>query len=187
MKKRLSEINLSRGAGIAIMIALIILALMLGCLRWLMPEYIKVAKAFKNGAYGDGFSISTDLSKLGETAWNMAALAEQAIGETDNVKAVRQARKALDSADTINKKHAAYTALTYASDRLYAEAVDDERLGETQAKLIKQCYTDIHSRILTIQGDKYNELAAEYNKKVNKFPARYIGLLVGVKKAELFE
>ena len=187
MRTRLSEINLSRGAGIAIMIALIILSLLLGCLRSLLPEYLKVKKAFNNGAYGDGFSISNDLSKLGESAWNMAALAEQAIGETDNVKKVKQARRALDDAKNIKDKHTAYTALTYASEKLYAEAADDKRLSETQAKLIKQCYTDIHSRILTIKGDEYNEMAADYNKKVSGFPARYIGLLVGVREAELFE
>ena len=46
MIKRLSEINLSCGAGIAIMIAAIILSLMIGCLRSLMPEYLKVQKVF---------------------------------------------------------------------------------------------------------------------------------------------
>ncbi|NLB15583.1 MAG: LemA family protein [Clostridiales bacterium] len=187
MIKRLSEINLSCGAGIAIMIAAIILSLMIGCLRSLMPEYLKVQKVFKNGAYGDGFSITTDLSKLGESARNMAALAEQAIGETENIKAVKQARDALDNAKSVKDKHAAYMTLTYASEKLYSEAIDDERLSETQAKLIKQCYTDIQSRILTIKGDEYNEMAEDYNKKVSKFPARYIGLLVGVREAELFK
>ena len=117
----------------------------------------------------------------------MAALAEQAIGETENIKAVKQARDALDNAKSVKDKHAAYMTLTYASEKLYSEAIDDERLSETQAKLIKQCYTDIQSRILTIKGDEYNEMAEDYNKKVSKFPARYIGLLVGVREAELIK
>ena len=118
-------------------------------------------------------------------AW--PALAEQVLGADGNVEEVKRLCAELNEDGSISAKYADYVELSYASSRLYSEIPEVSGLTDTQSRLIKQCYTDIQSRKLTIENNEYNDLAEKYNKKLTRFPAVIFGRLLGLKEAELFK
>ena len=180
--------NPPAAVGAVIMAAMIALSLIAGPARWLIPERSRVSKAFYDGRkVSDGVSINDDLVRLSDSAYNMAALAEQTLGDGGNVGEVKRLAYELNEDGTISAKFADYTELKYASSRLYSEISEQTGLSETQSRLIKQCYSDIQSRALTIENNEYNGLAEKYNGRLTRFPASIAGWLFGLKEAELFK
>ncbi|MCR5263797.1 MAG: LemA family protein [Clostridiales bacterium] len=180
--------NPPAAVGALIMAAVIAVSLFIGSARWLLPEQIRVSKAFYDGSkVPDGVSIDVDLYHMSDSAYNMAALAEQVLGADGNVEEVKRLCAELNEDGSISAKYADYVELSYASSRLYSEISEVSGLTDTQSRLIKQCYTDIQSRKLTIENNEYNDLAEKYNKKLTRFPAVIFGRLLGLKEAELFK
>ena len=180
--------NPPAAVGALIMAAVIAVSLFIGSARWLLPEQIRVSKAFYDGSkVSDGVSIDVDLYHMSDSAYNMAALAEQVLGPDGNVEEVKRLCAELNEDGSISAKYADYVELSYASSRLYSEISEVSGLTDTQSRLIKQCYTDIQSRKLTIENNEYNDLAEKYNKKLTRFPAVIFGRLLGLKEAELFK
>lgn len=170
----------------AVLAAAIILSVPLGFKRTMSGFYNDLQNEYQNGEYNDGLSIQNDLDYRVELAYNLVTVAKRYLDADDPaVAALLDARQALDDANDPAEQYDANMKLTTASTDLY-EALGKLELSEKDEKYRRSIYSDMTSRNDTIGNDPYNQLATEYNQKLERFPANLLAPLTGVEKAELF-
>ena len=172
--------------AMAVLAAAIVVSVPLGFKRTMSGFYNDLQKVYQNGEYNDGLSIQNDLDYRVELAYNFATVAKRYLDADDPaVTALLDARQALDDADAPAEQYDANMKLTTASTDLY-EALGKLELSEKDENYRRSIYSDMTSRNDTIGNDPYNQLAIEYNQKLERFPASLLAPLTGVEKAELF-
>ena len=169
-----------------VLAASIVLSGPIGFKRTMNGFYKDLQNEFLNGEYNDGLSIQNDLDYRVELAHNLTTVAKRYLDSDDNaVVAVLKTAQALSDANGPAEQFDANQELTAASTDLY-EALGKIELSEKDEKYRRSIYADMNSRNDTIGNDPYNQLATEYNQKLEGFPAGLLSGLTGVKKAELF-
>jgi len=183
MKKRFIE---KYSIAIVILIAVVLLTTLASGGVSLSRQRARTERIFTEGENRDGLSVSYDLGRRTESAYNLAGLAKRYLGEEDErVTALLSARETLVSAEGISEKYSANLELTVAADALYS-ALKDEELSQKDSSLAAEQYQDMLSRNDTISRSGYNAAAARFNGLLKKFPAGLIAAAVGIKPLETF-
>lgn len=176
----------SRKVAAAVMVLLIAAAVLFGSYRSLTGLRDRVDGAFLNGVENDGFSISADLLKRQNTAYNLVTIALHYYDEDETaVRATLDAWAALGAAQSVRDKAAADWELGRSVTALH-DLLSRTELSEKDEKYPDRLYDDFRSGGDRIQRDGYNRLATEYNRTLERFPANFLSKLTGVKPAELF-
>ncbi len=156
-----------------------------------------VLKVFYTGANGDGLSIDSDLKQRAKDAYTLAGIAGRypAVNAALVTKA-SAAQQALDAANALPQEKIAARSnanadLTRAIEDLYT-ALNNADLSDADRKDVRSVYDNFRSHGNTIERDPYNDLAAQYNRDVQKmysgFPAGLIsGFKGGAPSLELFQ
>ena len=166
--------------AVIVLAASVALSIPLGFKRTMSGFYEDLQNEYLNGEYNDGLSIQNDLDYRAELAYNFITVAKRYLDPDDPaITAVLDARQALSDAQGPAAQYDANQLLTVASTDLY-EALADVQLSEKDEKYRRSIYSDMTSRNDTIGNDPYNQLAAEYNQKLERFPASILSRLTGV-------
>ena len=131
-------------------------------------------------------SMNALLNRAGRCAQTMAAEALYYLGTDDDA-----ARRMLSSADSlctsaeINDRHAAYMRIRSEADALlnamYAlNILDGERVN------FKRAYDDFWRCDHFIRRDPYREMAAQYNRSIQAFPASMVAAVAGTGELNSF-
>lgn len=172
--------------GALVMVILIIAGTFLGCRLTIHSFYSDLEQIFYHGQDGDGICIENDLSSRAEDAVNLTTIAGKYSDIDVKLTAdVKQCAAQLTSAAEINEKKEADDRLTAAFSALYEE-LEGCGLSEKDEKYRSRLYADFRSRAEIISHDPYNAAAAEYNSKIDSFPANLINRLSGGSEAVLF-
>ena len=175
-----------RSVAALIMVLMILGGTLYGGHRSLMKLRDEAEAVFYNGVDGDGLGIQNDLNERVDLAYNMVTVAKRYLPEDNEaVQKVLTARDALAAAEDPEGKNAANRQLTEACIELY-EALAGKSLTEKDEEYRQQIYQDLSSRNDTISHDGYNQVAENFNKTLQRFPANILGSLTGVEKLELF-
>ena len=156
-----------------------------------------VLGVFYTGVNEDGLSIDSDLKQRAKDAYTLVGIANR-YPEIDAslVERATAAQKALDEANQlpqiqIKARSDANRALDQAIGDLYT-ALTNTALTDVDRRGARSSYDNFISHGNTIGRDPFNELAAQYNKNVQKmyagFPANLIGgFKGGAPELELFQ
>jgi len=170
-----------------VLAAAVAVSVPLGFTNTMNRMYDKVRIEFQEGAEKDGLSIEVDLAARASSAHNLATVAKRYMDEDSGlIKAVTQASDALSTAEGPAAKYAANEELGAAFTRLYEELGGME-LSEKDEQYRQSLYAEMKSRNVTMGNDPYNQLAEDYNSKLERFPANLLSKVFSVKKAELFQ
>lgn len=174
-------------AAIIVLAAAIILSIPLGFRRTMNGFYVELQNEYLSGEMKDGLSIQNDLNDRIELAYNFATVAKRYLDPDDPaVTALLEARLALSEASSPSEQYDANLELTAASTDLY-EALGKLELSEKDENYRRSIYSDMNSRNDTISHDPYNQMAAGYNQKLERFPASLLARLTETPRAELFQ
>jgi len=169
-----------------VLAAAIVVSIPLGFKRTMSGFYEDLQNEYLNGEFDDGLSIQNDLDYRVELAYNFTTVAKRYLNPDDPaVVSVLTARQALMDAQGPAQQYDANMELTTASTDLY-EVLEGLELSEKDEKYRRSIYADMTSRNDTIGNAPYNQLATEYNQKLDRFPANFLSRLTGVEPAELF-
>ena len=141
---------------------------------------------FVNGVDGDGFSIQGDLDVIKDNGNSIIAIAKRYIGDDSSIKDASDSLQKLAEADSIKDKSRALDDFAQTIEIFYRSFKDNGKLSESDLRLLKMCYSEIESRLMTIRSNGYNDKVAEYNNARKSFPAGIISPLMGVKAQENF-
>lgn len=170
-----------------ILAAAVMISAPLGFVNTTNRMYDKVAAEFQYGIEKDGISIQSDLVARASAAYNLATVAKRYMAEdSETLLAVLQASEALNKAEGPSAKYAANEELDVVFTRLY-EILGGMELSEKDEQYRKSLNAEMKSLSVTISNDPYNQLAEEYNQKLERFPANLLGRILGAEKAELFQ
>ncbi len=171
----------------AVILVIVILGMiLLGGGRSLARERAREAQLFWNGTSGDGNSIANDLHVRCEAAANLVTVAKRYMdANADEIKAINEARDALEAALTPTEAFEANYALTLAADHLYS-VLNNKELSDADKKHVSGQFTELTSRNQTISHDGYNAKAAAFNELLGRFPTSIIAAVSGVAPLELF-
>ncbi len=169
------------------MLVMIIAGTLIGSHNTLAGMREEGAAVFVAGIKGDGIGIQGDLSERDAAAYNMVTIARKYLPEDNAViQQVIKARADLAAADSVAEKAKADKALESAVKDLH-QVLAAAKLSAQDEKYPQRIYTEFRSRGDTISHDPYNQVAADFNKKLSAFPAGLLGGLTGVKPLELFQ
>ena len=133
------------------------------------------------------WSISAELNEMRSNAVVLASIANKYdAADKDYIDALNSAVSVLDGAAEPDEKHAASLALDSAVENLYSH-LTGLKLGDIDAQDVRYAYKNFTSAQLRITHDSYNELAAQFNQELGKFPANLLGALRGVDSLSLFQ
>ena len=132
-------------------------------------------------------SISAELQEMRSNAAVLVSIARK-YDEADKkmIGALDEAILALDGAADASAKYQASLALDSAVENLYSDLSGLE-LGDVDTQDIRYAYKNFTSAQLRITHDSYNQLAAEFNRDLAKFPANLLGSLPGVNPLSPFQ
>lgn len=177
----------NRGFAVLVTAILIVLSVLLGGRRSLSALASDVDHAFRYGVEDDGYCIASDLQKRDSAAYNLTVVARRYYeSDQPEILAVEQAREALAQADSVSQMAAANRLLDEAMPPLHA-LLKDTKLSANDEKYPDRLYDEFCSRGRTIARDGYNQMAEDYNRKLQKFPANLLTRVTGVRPAELFQ
>ena len=180
MKKK--ERIKGRAAAIIGMVALILVSIPVGSCVSLARERGKVTALY----YGsdDDWGLLEDLAWCSTEAANLVTLADKYLPE-GQADAVREARGALEQADTPGEKAEAFSALTVKVNALY-NTLEETEMKEEDAKYRDEIIADYNSNADFISRSDYNTRAAQFNVILRTTPARPLAALVGIGEVEPF-
>lgn len=168
------------------MICMILVSVLIGSSRSLSQLAGQVNDAFFQGVNGDGLSIQNDLQQRMNDAYNLVVVGRRYLQEDDAaITQVLTAREALANAQTPSEKYQKNNDLTAATTELYYK-LQEQQLSEKDAQYNSQLYAELSSRNTTIQNDGYNQMAEDFNRTLQQFPANLLSKVVFVQPAELF-
>lgn len=148
-------------------------------------ERSRTERIFTDGVNADGMSVNYDLTQRTEAAYNLAGVAKRYMDEDGSVAELLKARETLLKAGSISEKYAANLELSVAADTLYSE-LKQMQLSDKDKLLAAGQYQDMLSHNDAISRDGYNSCAAEFNRKLEKFPAANIAAVAGIEPLEIF-
>ena len=184
MKKRFVE---RRAPAIAILAAVILLSTLASGAVSLNRERAGTERIFTAGEKSDGMSISYDLVRRAEAAYNLAGIAKRCIGEdATEAEELLAARGALISAVSVSEKYEANLELSVAADALYSR-LKREKLSEKDAALAAGQYQDMLSHNDMILRDGYNSAVRQFNRKLEGFPASCVAAIAGIEPLDTFD
>ncbi len=170
-----------------VLAAAVVLSVPLGFTNTMSRMYDKVAVEFQEGAEKDGLSIQADLDARASAAYNLATVAKRYMAEDSKaIQSVLKASESLNSAKGPAAKYAANEELGTVFTQLY-EVLGTIELSEKDEQYRQSLNAEMKSRNITMGNDPYNQLAEEYNEKLDRFPANLLGKIFGMEKAELFQ
>lgn len=132
-------------------------------------------------------SIGAELQEMRSNAAVLVSIASKydAANQTF-ISDLNAAVSALDEAGDPSAKYQASLKLDSAIENLYSN-LTGLKLNDMDAQDARYAYKNFTSAQLRISHDSYNELAAEFNKDLGKFPAGLLGALRGVSPLSLFQ
>ncbi len=136
------------------------------------------------------FSISAELLEMRSNAVKLQSIASKySAADKALISALTDAVSSLDEAGYVGDVKGQFSAsllLDLAVENCYAN-LSGLSLSTTDASDIRYAYKNFTSAQLRITHDSYNELAAEFNADLRRFPANLLGSLCGVEPLELFQ
>lgn len=183
----------SRRTALAVLLAVVLIATPLGAVRSLNKIAASVADMFYSGVeIEDGGSTYTSqsidelLTEKLKAAMGLITCGANYELLADETQALRDAREALASADTVSAKYAANEALESAWRALYDALEATRTLGDTDYWVTgddlenARAYADTLEKVQgSISINRYNDRVAEFcDVTLARFPANLFGSLV---------
>lgn len=135
----------------------------------------------------DSESISAELLEMRANANVMASIAkEYADADEAYIAEIDEALTALSEAGEPHEQFEASQKLAAAVENVYSD-LSGLGLSDMDAADVRYKYKNFTSAQLRISHDSYNARAAEFNQKLDKFPANLLGALGGVGELSLFQ
>lgn len=133
-----------------------------------------------------GFSIYNDLMARCEAGYNIMTVARRYMdADSADLAALADAISGVETAESASEYYEANYRLTVAVDQVYA-LLSQERLNDTDKKLLSGQFTEMTSRNQTIANDSYNTHAGQFNDMLKGFPTALIAGVNGIRPLELF-
>ena len=152
----------------------------------LAKEAESVEAVFEQGVKLDGMSIAHDLARSADIAYNYYTVARRYMAEeTPALVELLAARSDLLSAERIEDKSEAQQRLTEAVVTLYGQLADYS-LNERDLAYRESLLAELRSANAIMEHDGYNDLARDFNRLREGWPAKLIALLYGVEPLAYF-
>lgn len=137
--------------------------------------------------YSNSESISAELNEMRSNAVVLVSIANKYdTADKTFISDLNAAVALLDEAADVSSKHQASLKLDAAVENVYSN-LTGLKLGEMDAQDARYAYKNFSSAQMRIEHDGYNELAAQFNQELAKFPANLLGALRGVDPLGLFQ
>lgn len=131
-------------------------------------------------------SISAELEEMYANANTLMSIAkEYDDADAEYIGELEEALLALSGAQEVGEKYGASQRLSAAVEDMYSNLTGLE-LDDMDAEDARYKYKNFTSAQLRISHDGYNERASAFNQTLDRFPARILGALNGVKPLGLF-
>ena len=171
----------NRKIACAVLVVCIIASLLTGG-GALMRQRTALVNQYTASAY----SVSAELSEMRSNAVRLASIASKYdAADKTLIAALTIAVNALDTAEDVQGQYGASLLMQSAVENCYAN-LSTLPLSSVDTSDIRYAYKNFTSALLRISHDSYNELAADFNAQLERFPANVLGAVCGVKKLQLF-
>lgn len=166
-----------------VLAAAIVVALVFGGGGALMDRRIALETQFNASSE----SIAAELNEMRSNAAVLVSIANKYDTASQTfISDLNTAITALDEAKEIEEKYQASLKLDSAVENLYSN-LSGLKLGDVDVQDVRYSYKNFTSAQLRITHDAYNDLAAQFNQDLAKFPANLLGSLRGVRPLGLFQ
>ena len=171
------------------MVLSIIFSSFLGCGRSLKKLRQDVENYFYDGDEGDGYSIQNDIQTLSANVNNLKVIASRYTDTVDGleekIERMNDARRTLTDTKDIDAKYSAVSALIDEVNSVY-NALVPEDMNKTDRGFRSSLYEEIMSTVQRISHNGYNDKVLKFNAILDKFPAKQVAKLIGIKPMPLY-
>lgn len=171
-----------RYVAVICMVIMIIGASFLGSYRTLHGEQVRVEQIFYKGTYEDE-GIRQILDVQVQKAKNIMKLADK---QHKDVKIMHTIIEDLQKETGVSNMFLFHQKLGTSITAMYNE-MKKENLSEQDRSYLEADYTDFVSNERVLSHHAYNEMAQEFNEKLERFPASIFTKVLGIKKVEYFK